>query len=135
MILTEIPVKDAVEKIIAGYTLLGMILDMEHLKKVLYEEVTQESSQHNVIKSEEVRNRHWWTDFKTNIHEPKKYWNRYYDFLSSKPGWSVTSVRDMDDSTDEVMNYLSDPIAKNQMNAEGLYTVTFSPVKQPITLV
>ena len=45
----KIPVKDAVEKIIAGYTLLGMISDMEHLKKVLYEEVTQESSQHNVI--------------------------------------------------------------------------------------
>ena len=114
------PVKDDVEKIIAGYTLLGMISDMENLKKVLYEEVTQESSQHNVIKSEEVRNRHWWTDFKTNIHEPKKYWNRYYDFLSSKPGWSVASVRDMDDSTDEVMNYLSDPIAKKPDERRGL---------------
>ena len=116
----RIPVKDAVEKIIAGYSLLGVISDIEHLRKVLYEEVTQESSSHNVIKSDEVRNRHWWTAFKTDVNKPKKYWNRYYDYLSRKPGWNIISIRDMDDSTDEVMNYLADPIAKRTEERRGL---------------
>ncbi|MDX8420145.1 Z1 domain-containing protein [Stecheria sp. CLA-KB-P133] len=116
----KIPVKDAVERIVTAYSMLGTISDIDNLKKVLYEEVTQESSKHNVIKSEEVCNRHWWTDFKADVHEPKKYWNRYYDYLSSKPGWSVTSVRDLDDSTDEVMNYLANPIAGKPDERRGL---------------
>lgn len=94
--------------------------DIDNLRKVLYEEVTQESSKHNVIKSEEVRNRHWWTDFKADVHKPKSYWNRYYDYLSNKPGWSVASVRDLDNSTDEVMNYLADPAASKPDERRGL---------------
>ena len=116
----RISIKDAVEKIIAGYSLLGVISDIEHLRKVLYEEVTQESSSHNVIKSDEVINRHWWTAFKADVNKPKKYWNRYYDYLSRKPGWNIISIRDMDDSTDEVMNYLADPIAKRTEERRGL---------------
>lgn len=116
----KIPIKDAVDRIIAGYGILGVISDLEHLKKVLYEEVTQESSTHNVIKSEEVRNRHWWTDYKADVHTSKDYWNRYYDYLSSKPSWSITSIRDLDDSTDEVMNYLADPIAAKPDERRGL---------------
>lgn len=116
----KMAIKDAVDRILVAYTTLGVISDLDNLKKVLYEEVTQESSQHNVIKSDEVRNRHWWTDFKADIHVPKKYWNRYYDYLSNKPGWSVTSVRDMDDSTDEVMNYLANPIIGKPDERRGL---------------
>lgn len=116
----KVPVKDAVERIIEGYSVLGMISDLDNLKKVLYEEVTQESSQHTVVRSEEVRNRHWWTDYKTDVNQQKKYWNRYYDYLSNKPGWSITSVRDMDDSTDEVMNYLADPQVAKPDERRGL---------------
>lgn len=116
----KVPVKDAIERIITAYSMIGTISDIDNLRKVLYEEVTQESSKHNVIKSEEVRNRHWWTDFKADVHEPKYYWNRYYDYLSNKPGWSVASVRDLDDSTDEVMNYLADPSISKPDERRGL---------------
>lgn len=116
----KIAIKDAVDKIIAGYRIVGIISDLKKLEKVLYEEVTQESSVHNVIKSEEVRNRRWWIDFKLDVHKTKKYWNRYYDYLANKPGWSILSIRDMDDSTDEVMNYLADPIAAQEDERRGL---------------
>ena len=40
----KVPVKDAVERIITAYSMLGTISDIDNLRKVLYEEVTQESS-------------------------------------------------------------------------------------------
>lgn len=116
-------IKDAVEKIItiyAPFEQLGTITDLENLKKVLYQEVTQESSQHHVIKSVEVRNRHWWNDFKADIGKSTKYWTRYYNYLSQKPGWSVVSVKDMDSSTDEVMNALADPTDNKPEERRGL---------------
>lgn len=113
-------IKDAVEKLISVYAQLGTITDLDNLKRVLYQEVTQESSQHHVVKSVEVRNRHWWSDFKADIEEPKKYWTRYYDYLSQKPGWSIISVKDMDSSTDEVMNALADPTADKPEERRGL---------------
>lgn len=96
-------IKDAVEKLISVYAQLGTITDLEKLKRVLYQEVTQESSQHHVIKSVEVRNRHWWNNFKADIEKPKKYWTRYYDYLSQKPGWSIVSVKDMDSDRKSVV--------------------------------
>lgn len=116
----KISVKDAVEKLVVAYSTLGMISDMEHLKSVLYEEVTQESCPHNVIRSTDVKDRNWWTNFKSDTSEPKKYWLRYFDFLSRKPGWSISSVMDMDESTDEVMNCLANPIVQKDDERRGL---------------
>lgn len=103
----QVTVKDAVEQTAAAFEML--ISDVQQLKKVLYQEVTQEGSTHTVIMAEDARNRNWWTQLKEQKGFANGYWDRYFDYLSAKPGWSTISVQDLDDSTDKVMNALADP--------------------------
>lgn len=51
----KMPIKDAVEQIISANKMLPFISDFERLRKILYQEVSQVSSQYNTIKSEEVK--------------------------------------------------------------------------------
>lgn len=105
----NVSIKDAVEQIISEYQKLTIISDFGRLRKALYEEVSQVSSQYNTIKSKDVKNRNWWTEFRDDTSFPQNYWTRYYDYLSCKTGWSRTSIDDLDKSTDEVMNALANP--------------------------
>lgn len=103
----KVDVKNAVDSIALAFE--ELVSDVNQLKKILYQEVTQEGSSHPVIMSEEVRKKDWWTRLKTTKGFSKGYWDRYYDYLAAKPGWSTTSIQDLDDSTDEVMNGLANP--------------------------
>ncbi len=114
----QLDVKDAVEQTVQAFGML--INDAEQLKKILYQEVTQEGSPHTVIMTEDVRKRDWWSQLKNTKGFPKGYWDRYFDYLSAKPGWSTTSVQDLDDSTDEVMNALADPTKGKSDERRGL---------------
>ena len=116
----KMPIKDAVEQIISANKMLPFISDFERLRKILYQEVSQVSSQYNTIKSEEVKNRNWWTELKDDASFHNNYWVRYYDYLSSKPGWSSASVADLDKSTDEVMNALANPRIGKEDERRGL---------------
>lgn len=116
----KIPIKDAVEQIISANKMMPFISDFERLRQVLYQEVSQISSRYNTIKSEEVKNRNWWTELKDDTSFHKYYWTRYYDCLSSKPGWSSVSVTDLDKSTDEVMNALANPRTGKEDEKRGL---------------
>lgn len=114
----NIIVRDAVEQTTAAFS--ALISDTEMLKSILYQEVTQEGSSHTVIMTDEVRQREWWTILKKQKGFKKGYWDRYYDYLSAKPGWSTTSIGDLDDSTDEVMNALADPTKHIKDERRGL---------------
>jgi hypothetical protein len=100
-------IKDAVAEMKDKFSGLGLIADMDLLEKVLYQEVTQEGSTHPVIATPEVRTRDWWTKIKDKI--KTYYWDRYYSYMESKPGWSITSLIEIDNSTDEVMNAIANP--------------------------
>lgn len=103
----NIPIKEAVEEILKKFE--TVIKDIQLLRKVLYEEVSQEASAHNIISTEEVRNRKWWDNLKKSEDFLNGYSKRYFDYLSKKSGWSEIAVNDLDKSTDEVMNALADP--------------------------
>lgn len=79
----NVSIKDAVEQIISEYQKLTIISDFGRLRKALYEEVSQVSSRYNTIKSKDVKNRNWWTEFRDDTSFPQNYWIRYYDYLSS----------------------------------------------------
>lgn len=113
-----IPVKEAVKKIVEEFG--SMVSDPKNLRKVLLQEVTQEHCPHTVIKSADARNRHWWTDFNEKRMVPLDYWRRYQDYLTGKPGWSSTSVADIDNSTDEIMNAIADPTTGQADERRGL---------------
>lgn len=114
----NVNIKDAVEQITTAFS--ALVTDPDKLVSILYQEVTQEGSTHTVIMTEEVRQREWWSNLKTLHGFKKGYWDRYYDYLSAKPGWSATSVGDLDDSTDEVMNALADPTKSMTDERRGL---------------
>lgn len=113
-------IKTAVEKIAASFAVL--VEDVDYLKKILYQEVTQESSTHPVIMAENVRQRDWWNNLKKSKPKSKTmgYVDRYFDYLSNKPGWSEISIKDLDVSTDEVMNVLANPKIKQADERRGL---------------
>jgi hypothetical protein len=112
-----IPIKDAVQQTADMYK--ALVSDTENLKKVLFEEVTQEHSPCIVIKGSEERHRHWWTKYKdssTNL----SYWERYKTYLSENKHWSRIAIADLDDSTDQVMDLLANPQSGNEEERRGL---------------
>lgn len=111
-------IKNAVEKIAASFAML--VKDVDYLKKILYQEVTQESSTHPVIMTENVRQRDWWDSLKKSKTKSMGYVERYFLYLSDKPGWSEMSIKDLDMSTDEVMNVLANPQIEKADERRGL---------------
>lgn len=116
----NVPIKEAIEKLISAAKQFSCISDPDRLRKVLYQEVSQSISQPNIIKSKEAGSRNWWAELNSGDSINKNYWTRYYDYLSNKPGWSSASVRAIDLSTDEVMNALANPIIKKSDERRGL---------------
>ncbi|SHE66809.1 Z1 domain-containing protein [Schwartzia succinivorans] len=111
-------IKNAVEEVAVEFSRL--VKDVNNLKNFLYQEVTQEGSTHPVIMTENVRQRDWWNNRKKSNDIPMGYVIRYFDYLSAKPGWSEMSIKDLDVSTDEVMNALANPTLKKADERRGL---------------
>lgn len=116
----HVDIKDAVTQIVNLYGNENFIKDKDFLEKILYQEVTQEGCSYPVVMKESVRQRDWWTRLKTSSDFHKGYWDRYYLYLSAKPGWSAESIRALDKSTDEVMNALADPTNAKVDERRGL---------------
>ncbi|WP_317302712.1 Z1 domain-containing protein [Acidaminococcus timonensis] len=117
LVKANIPIKDAVKKILLQSK--EIVSDPKFLEKVLLQEVSQEHSIYPIITNQDARNRHWWNDFKTK-NENLQYWTRYHDYLLSEKNWSEIAVEDLDASTDEVLNQLSNPLAKQPEERRGL---------------
>jgi hypothetical protein len=69
-----------------------------------------------MVASPTIKDRTWWTG-KAKMTSEQYYWNRYYNFLSTKLTPEVLKV--LDDDTDVVMNYIGDP-AQNNFNIYGM---------------
>lgn len=113
----NIPIKDAVDKILMQSK--GIVSDPDFLKEVLVREVSQKHSVYRIITNQDARNRNWWTEFK-NQNNNLQYWIRYHDYLLSEKNWSEIAVEDLDESTDEVLNQLANPLAKHPDERRGL---------------
>lgn len=67
-----------------------------------------------------VKDKKWFSELKKNRGRSLEYWRRYYDYLNRKPSWSLDAVRDIDDSTDAVLNYMADPSLKIKQDIYGI---------------
>ena len=113
----KMTVKDAVNQVVEMYKNLSSDPSFPSmLNKILYEEVTQVGNKGTVISRKEIRNKNWWTELKIK----KPYWERYKKYLELKPGWGITAVEDLNDSTDKVMNLISDPTTGEKSERIGL---------------
>lgn len=110
-------VKEAVNQVVKLYKNLSHEPSFPSiLNKILYEEVTQVGNKGTVISRKEIRNKNWWTELK----KKGDYWIRYRKYLELKPGWGITAVEDLNDSTDKLMNLISDPTTGEKSERIGL---------------
>ena len=115
---SKITVREAIAETICIFG--QMVQDTNRLEKVLYQETTQEASPYTLIMTEEVKKRDWWTKLKLNDEVKTYYFNRYFSYLRKKGGWSDVSIKDLDKSTDEVMNALANPTYEGADERRGL---------------
>lgn len=105
----HITIAVAVEKTAAKFGGLNMISDMECFKKFLFSEVTAYTEPSIGVCDPNLEDKAWWDELKQDPKFKPEYWSRYYDYLLKKPSWSITAVEDINSSTDEIMNALTNP--------------------------
>ncbi|WP_319378415.1 Z1 domain-containing protein [uncultured Methanocorpusculum sp.] len=105
----------AIEEIVAKYK--PLIHDTDHLSQYLEGEINCSIEYGNTvgIYGKNVRNSHWWSDYKVQNNK-LNYWSRYSKYLIEKKNWDPVVVENsIDVSTDTVMNVLANPIiSRNQ---------------------
>lgn len=114
----ETTVDETVNEIVAQW---GKIVeDADQLRTFLLAEVKVPINPVVTIADVTVKNKKWFTEIKKNQSRTLEYWRRYYDYLNRKPSWTLDAVRDIDDSTDAVLNYMADPHLKIKQDVYGL---------------
>lgn len=103
----QITISKAVENTVIKFSALGLISDLDCFENFLFREVTVYTEPSIGVSDPNLEDKKWWDELKHDI--KPKYWNRYSDYLLKKPSWSITAVKDIDSSTDEIMNALSNP--------------------------
>ncbi len=100
---------EAIEQTVKRFE--NLITDIDGFKAFLQQEVTASAEPAVVIADTTGHDNTWWNDFLAEEDTVTQYWNRYYDYLNSKPSWSLKAARDIDDSTNELMNLIANPRA------------------------
>lgn len=99
----------AVENTAERYGALKMISDMDCFKEFLFREVTAYTEPSIGVSDPSLSDKNWWNELKHTPSFKPEYWSRYYDYLLKKPSWSITAVENINSSTDEIMNSLTNP--------------------------
>ena len=105
----NIAIAEAVENTADRFSGLKMIADIECFKKFLFSEVTAYTEPSIGVRDPNLEDKTWWDELKKKPKFKSEYWSRYYDYLLKKPSWSITAVKNIDSSTDEIMNALTNP--------------------------
>lgn len=99
----------AVEKTAEKFGVLDIIKDIEVFKQFLFCEVTAYTEPSIGVCDPNLEDKTWWNELKETSEFKSEYWSRYSDYLFRKPSWSLAAVKDIDLSTDEIMNALINP--------------------------
>lgn len=103
----SLTIKEAVEKTVSRFGFI--IKDVDVLKQFLYKEVTAYVEPAIGVTNPDLEDKHWWDNLQKEDNFQSEYWQRYYDYLNRKPSWSLTAVKEIDFSTNEVMNAIANP--------------------------
>lgn len=119
----NIAIAEAVENTADRFSGLKMIADIECFKKFLFSEVTAYTEPSIGVRDPNLEDKTWWDELKKKPKFKSEYWSRYYDYLLKKPSWSITAVKNIDSSTDEIMNALTNPRKAQLVNEWGWCSV------------
>lgn len=100
-------IREAIHSVVTKFA--PLVTDVVALRVFLQSEITVFSDPTIAITTQEIRQERWWDEQKSDPSLLAEYWNRYYDYMRLKPSWSIRAINDIDDSTDKVMNALSNP--------------------------
>lgn len=103
--------EDAINKIAA---MMGpLVSDAKDLREYLYREVSFSSNDiASMICAKDKKDREWWNKLKQSSGFKGTYWNRYKAYLSGTKKWSQKTIeKSINEPTDHIMNYISDPNA------------------------
>lgn len=109
--------KDAINQTIQKFGVL--ISDIEQFQNFLLSEITVFTEEAIEIASPDLEDKTWYTDLFNNDFNPQ-YWSRYRNFLRLKPSWSMKAIEDIDDSTNDIMNMLTNPQRQCEGERRGL---------------
>ncbi|NKF07319.1 Z1 domain-containing protein [Clostridium gasigenes] len=115
----EYEIKNAVDKTMEIFS--SVVSDGNNLEKYLYEQISmiREQQQPVFMTSLEVRNSDWWTKFKDE--KVAEYWKRYEQYLFENKGWARSAIdKSIDNTTEQIMNALADPIKKVAEERKGM---------------
>ncbi len=88
----------------------SVVSDPNNLEKYLFEQISmiRDQKQPVFMTGLEVRSSVWWNKFKKE--NELEYWKRYERYLLENKGWARSTVdKSIDNTTDKVMNAISDP--------------------------
>jgi len=111
-------IREAIQSVVTKFA--PFVTDVVALRVFLQSEITVFSDPTIEITTEEIRQDRWWDEQKSAPSLSAEYWNRYYDYMRLKPSWSIRAINDIDDSTDKVMNALSNPHSLTEKERMGL---------------
>lgn len=115
----QITSEEIIDEVIASKW--GKVVDNpEHLRKFLRAEVKVPIDPIHTMADKRVKDSKWFAEYKKNNMGNLEYWTRYYNYLRTKPSWSLDAITDIDDSTDALMNYLADPSLEKKDDVRGL---------------
>lgn len=103
-------VDETVDEIVAQWG--NVVENADQLRTFLLREVKVPINPVVAMTDVAVKNKKWFSQLKKIQGKSLEYWRRYYDYLNRKPSWALDAVRDIDDSTDAVLNYMADPNLK-----------------------
>lgn len=103
----SLAISTAVEETANKYDFL--ISDIDLFKQFLFREVTAYTEPSIGVVDNNLDDKTWWSELRKEDTFQPEYWQRYYDYLNRKPSWSLSAVQDIDSSTDDIMNALSNP--------------------------
>lgn len=110
----QVAVKDTISK----YGVL--ITDVESFEQFLLKEVTVYTEPAIGVLNDNLIDKTWWSDLRERDDFQSQYWQRYYDYLNRKPTWSLDAIREIDFSTDKIMNALANPTKATIQDRMGL---------------
>lgn len=113
-----ISIKEAIKQTAERYAFL--LSDKEEFISFLKSEVTTVVEPSVVLANPDLDDKEWWNKFLANDDCQQQYWKRYYDYLERKPSWSLKAINDINDSTDEIMNYIANPKSSVAVERTGL---------------
>lgn len=111
-------VSETVDAVVAKWG--GIVEDSNLLRTFLLNEVKVPISPKVAIVDTPIKDKKWFSNLKKERGNRLEYWRRYYDYLNHKPNWTLDAVADIDESTDDLLNYMADPTLNTEQSVYGL---------------